>query len=429
MSNFTKLLFAILVVFGQIYRSPTLLAQDLNYARKVIDTLCHPVMNGRGYVKGGHLKAAKFIAQEYERLQVTSFQKNNNYFQRFNISANTFPKRMELAINGKDLVVGQDFLIHPSSIGIWGEYDVVHIKEKALLGDKTFEKLLTKKFTDKVVFLHHELKNDQKLRGKLAFLKSRTQAAAYVHVNNEKLTWHISGQPQYQTELFLKKKALRFRKAKRIKLAIDNKYLTEYPTQNVLGFIEGSKYKEEFLVFTAHYDHLGCLGEHQYIAGANDNASGIALLLNLAQYYQEHPPEQSIVFMAFGAEELKLLGSKHYVENPLFPLTNIQFLINLDIVGTGDEGITVFNGRDFPTAFAKLNRVNQTKNYLPHIKPKKARPNSDQWPFFEQNVPCFFIHTNGGIQAYHDIYDRPETLPLTAFDNLFRLLVDFVDTF
>ena len=71
------------------------------------------------------------------------------------------------------------------------------------------------------------------------------------------------------------------------------------------------------------------------------------MLFELADYYTKNPPDYSIVFMAFAAEEAGLLGSRFYTENPLFPPKNIHFLINLDLIGTGSEGMTVVNGSIF----------------------------------------------------------------------------------
>ena len=87
------------------------------------------------------------------------------------------------------------------------------------------------------------------------------------------------------------------------------------------------------------------MGKNTFFPGANDNASGVAMLLQLANYYSkpENQPDYSICFIAFTGEELGLLGSKYYVQNPLFPLNQIKLLINMDMVGTGDEGITIVN--------------------------------------------------------------------------------------
>ena len=122
-----------------------------------------------------------------------------------------------------------------------------------------------------------------------------------------------------------------------------------------------------------------------------------------------------------------LLGSKHFVENPLFPLENIKFLMNTDITGTGDDGITVVNGTVFKPEFERMVKLNEDQGLIKEVKIRGESCNSDHCPFYEKKVPSFFIYTRGGIKAYHDIYDRAETLPLTEFADLFTLISGFID--
>src|SRR6201999_64747 len=95
-----------------------------------------------------------------------------------------------------------------------------------------------------------------------------------------------------------------------IEVSVGAKFIRNYTSQNVIGYVKGKDNPDSFIVFTAHYDHLGQMGKKVYFPGANDNASGVAMLLSLARYYSkpEHKPKCSIVFIAFGGEEVALLG-------------------------------------------------------------------------------------------------------------------------
>jgi Zn-dependent M28 family amino/carboxypeptidase len=197
----------------------------------------------------------------------------------------------------------------------------------------------------------------------------------------------------------------------------------------VISYVKGTSAPDSFIVFTAHYDHLGQMGNETYFPGANDNASGSSMVLNLARYFSEHPLKYSVAVMSFSGEELGLLGSQYYVNHPLFPLGNIKFLVNLDIVGTGEEGIKVVNATEFPKQFDQLVKLNDREQLVKVVSPRGKAANSDHYSFYEKGVPCFFIYTMGGIAAYHDVYDRAETLPLTDYDDLFKLLVDFANSF
>jgi Zn-dependent M28 family amino/carboxypeptidase len=132
--------------------------------------------------------------------------------------------------------------------------------------------------------------------------------------------------------------------------------------------------------------------------------------------------------MAMGGEELGLLGAKHFVENPLFKLETIKFLLNFDISGTGDDGIQVVNGSVYQNQFDRLTKINQEQDLLFQVKIRGQACNSDHCMFDAKNVPCFYIYTLGGIQAYHDVYDKAETLPLTEFEDYFKLMVAFINS-
>jgi Zn-dependent M28 family amino/carboxypeptidase len=95
--------------------------------------------------------------------------------------------------------------------------------------------------------------------------------------------------------------------------------------------------------------------------------------------------------MAFSGEEIALLGSKYYTEHPLFPLANIRFLVNMDIMGTGDEGITVVNGTIYKSAFDDLVKINDREHLLKLVKLRGETANSDHYFFYKNHVPSLFI--------------------------------------
>ncbi len=411
-------------------------AQDITYARKVVDTLCSPSIHGRGYVEQGERKAADFIAEEFSKMGLKSFEEGT-YFQEFVISVNTFPDKMNLWVDGKKLKPGKEYYIEPASRKSSGQFKPIFINRTLLESEKKVNKLL-KNQSKKAVLVsfneEHYKEMPTSLKDTYDKILSRSAITNRLVISDKKLHWHIQQRPIKRTTFTVSKSALSYVNAnekkpiKKVKWEVDQKWIKKYPTQNVIAYVEGKDYPDQYVVFSAHYDHIGRMGKDTYIPGANDNASGTAMLLNMAKHYAENPPKYTTVFIAFGGEEAGLLGSSHYIENPLFPYKNIRFLLNTDIVGTGDDGIGLVNATEFPEAYQTLVTINEEKNYLKRIKKRGKAANSDHWPFFEKGVPCFFIYTMGGIQAYHDIYDRSETLPLTEFEDLFRLLTDFVDS-
>lgn len=359
------------------------LSQDMAYARKIVDTLTSPYFWGRGYTNDGIKKAADFIAAEMKSFGLIPV-KDNSFFQEFSHAVNTFPGKMEVSINGKDLVPGADYILAPVSKGVKGK--------------GTFQQ------KDSVTFI------DAKNR-------------VIVQLEN-KLTWSPAGEEADYTVILIDKKSITDLPSS-IKVNIENKMINDYKVRNVAGMIRGMEKPDSLVVITAHYDHLGGLGEKTYFPGANDNASGISMLLNFAKYYAAHPPKYSMVFIAFAGEEIGLLGSKYFTDHPLFNLKQVRFLLNLDLVGTGDEGVTVVNATEFKKEFDALTALNRQHNLLTAVNARGKAANSDHHWFTEKGVPAFFIYTLGGIKAYHDVFDKAQTLPLTDYADLFQLLVKF----
>ncbi len=97
----------------------------------------------------------------------------------------------------------------------------------------------------------------------------------------------------------------------------------------------------------------------------------------------------------------------------------------MDIMGTGEDGITAVNGSIFKNEFDNLVKINVQNNFIKDVKIRGKAANSDHYFFSEKGVKAFFIYSMGGIKAYHDIYDRAETLPLNEFENLFKLITSF----
>jgi aminopeptidase YwaD len=362
------------------------LSQDSLYARLVIKKLTSKECFGRGYLNNGLDVAAKFISSELKRFKAEPLF-TTGYFQWFDFDVNTFPDKVNVKINGKLLKPGIDFIPAPESGSIKGKYT------------------LTKK--DSITYLadNSPIPLAVSLKRKLTFGVA-TNSTSYCGIE-------LLNNDQYK-------------EIKTIDLNIQSKVLTKYINKNICAFIKGAQNNDTVIVFAAHYDHLGGLGKKTFFPGANDNASGVSMLLNLVKYYTVNPPKYKTVFVFFAGEEAGLIGSKYFIDNNTLDLTKIKFLVNLDLLGTGDDGIMVVNATEFKAQFEKLKKVNDEQKLVKEIKQRGKARNSDHYWFSERGVPCFFIYTLGGIKAYHDVFDVEKTLPLTDYSDVFRLLTGFV---
>lgn len=391
-------------------------------ATEVLNDLCAQNMYGRGYVKFGHIKAAKYIQEYYKSINLKSF-KTGTYLQPFKIKANTFPHDLLISIKGMELIEGIDYLLDPASGTANGDYKLEFVDNRTInnfLSELSYSKITNLK--GRVIVLNSTTtKNVDTLKIFNDLKIGLSQLCPVIWVNNKKFTWSVSKEAAEFPIIELRDSTIK--NADSISLKITNHFLNDITTHNVIGKVIGKKKKT--IIISAHYDHLGMMGEAIF-PGANDNASGIAMLLSLAKHYADKTPKYNMVFMAFGAEEAGILGSKYYVEHPYFNLDDIKFVVNLDIMGTGDEGITVVNGVQHKKQFKKLSKINKEHNYLSKIKIRGRAANSDHYWFSQLGIPAFFIYTMGGIKAYHDVYDCSETLPLTEFNDVHHLLIDFI---
>ncbi len=426
-------------------------AQDMGRARKTIATLAAPAMHGRGYVQQGERLAAAHLRQRLRELRLQPLALG--YIQSFALDVNTFPAGLGLALIEKlpetPLRPGLDFIAAPESGSCYlpTEYAAQPL-DTLIFSDST-----TREGYAMLAVLNRSRSNPHitsraapvaivlraRDAARLPTLPPELQrffAEVPLLVLHPKLTASLADHQAAHPVLHLLEGcwpvgATGQPLAQRIRLEIDAEFWRNYPTQNLAAVIRGTVQPDSFLVISAHYDHLGMMGRRTYFPGANDNASGVALLLELAAHYArpENRPSYSIVFLLFGAEEAGLVGSRYFVAHPLVPLPRIKFLVNLDLLGTGEEGATVVNGKVFPAAFERLVQLNRTHRYLPALGARGKAANSDHFPLSEAGVPAFFLYTRGGSAAYHDVHDRPEALSLAGFAGAFGLVRDFLDGF
>ena len=422
-------------------------AQDLARARRTIAQLAAPELHGRGYVQQGERKAAAYLRGRLRELKLEPLAPD--YTQPFTLDVNTFPGALKLRLlpagspgsAGRLLRPGIDFIAAPHSAPAAGLAGTVVVADTATLTDPARQAAaLLAGFPNsnsgprRVLVLRQRDEARLQLPENTA-LRKQWQAQYPVRmVLVDKLTASVSGTqgPQPQVELLAANWPMNIQGKplyNAVELTIDARLRRNYPTQNLAAVVRGTAQPDSFLVVAAHYDHLGRMGRNTYFPGANDNASGVALLLELAAHYArpENRPAYSVAFLLFGAEEAGLVGSRYFVAHPLVPLRSIKFLINLDLLGTGEQGATVVNGRVLEAPYRRLAALNEAHHYLPPLAARGRAANSDHFPFSEAGVPAFFIYTRGGSAAYHDVNDRPAALSLAGFGGAFGLVRDFLN--
>lgn len=210
-------------------------------------------------------------------------------------------------------------------------------------------------------------------------------------------------------------------------------------TANVIGLLEGSDptLKDEYVVIGAHLDHLGMGGTGSLHAssepaihyGADDNASGTAGILGMVRYFtQENAPrpKRSILFMGFSGEEMGLLGSDHYVKNPLRPIEKTVAMINMDMVGRLRDNRLIVTGSGTAKEWdVLLNEANRTAGFQ-LARSEDGFGASDQQSFYLKNIPVLFFFT-GTHDDYHKPTDTSEKINYDGLTKILGLVADCAD--
>ena len=420
-------LIGILITNAQIF--------DKKYFNEVLDTLTSNSFAGRGYVEDGMNKAGDYLQNEFKKNGLKSF--SDNYAQSFTFPINII-KNATLEIDGKELKYGTDFIVKPSSRSV---------SESKLAFYTLNTKEYLESFQSKEKTKSFIIKDDKLQKAKNIILpplatevdsikkyykqwaniyeKNEPENRAIFRFTSDKLTSSLSQRQSTISEFIISDKYY----SKNMKMndfSIKTELNPSFLAKNIIGYLDG-KNNDSIVVISAHYDHLGKVGTTIF-PGASDNASGTAMLMSLIKYYSENKPEYKTVFMAFAGEEAGILGADYYVNHPFFDLKQIKFLVNLDIMGAGDQGIQVVNGKNFQKKYNDLVKINSKNNYLKEVKIRGESCNSDHCPFYMKGVPSFFIYTLGGKGYYHDPNDKVENLNLDYSPKVFNLLKDFINS-
>ena len=231
----------------------------------------------------------------------------------------------------------------------------------------------------------------------------------------------------------------------RVALHASNAETQPRPSWNAAGLLPGSdpELRNETVIVVAHYDHLGVQNGKHY-GGANDNASGVAALLEVARQLARERPARSVLFLAVGSEEQLMLGSYHYVANPLRPLETTRAVVNLDMIGRheahtpeslGAYDITagradqlnlvgaafspdltaVLNGEASKAGMALSDKFDRDSSM-------RALFRCDHLPFLQKRVPAIWLF--GGFHpGYHEPSDTIDLLDYDKMDRVVKLTV------
>ncbi|GAB3819872.1 M20/M25/M40 family metallo-hydrolase [Pontibacter rugosus] len=403
---------ALALVCGSIV---TASAQDLSSitqdkTTRIVSTLSADNMEGRASFTPGIEKAAQFIQNEFQRIGLKPVPGEDDLMQSF-MMYRVSPVEKEVKLNGKDIKPENVFAITDKKELEWKQ--------------KGKQKVVTIGENDNFRTSLGELNNQQQDVLVLVHPKHEEIFKRYQHYLREGSVKQKLGESSSKVFVLTDQAA-----AKKYKLEVENK-IEKLQLTNVAGMIEGKR-KNEYVVFSGHYDHIGiqtAVDGDSIANGADDDAAGTTAMMMLADYYKQQPqPERSLIFVAFAAEEIGGFGSKYFSEqlNPdqIVAMFNIEMVGKPSKFGPNSAYLTGFERSDLGPLMQK--RLQGT-TYSIHPDPYPEQNlfyRSDNATLARLGVPA---HTISSVQidqdkTYHTVKDELEQLDMAHLTNMIKAI-------
>ncbi len=472
---------------------------EIDDLKKHLSKLSSDEFEGRETGTEGQRKAAQYIADYFESLGLPKKGDDNSYFQRIAFINESW-RNISMSVEGENLKHLWDYYAYPSTNASMEEKT---INELIFLGygidDENYSDYKKRDVAGKAILIYTGEPMDKKGRSRLTkseelsewttnwrkkLMVARQKGVSHVFVidrnfkenvalarreilsralqfgegekaeQNYVANTHISSNVVEQIigsnkDAFIKVRDKMEKKGKLKPLTIPcnltivgEKRVRSLVGENVLGYVEGvdPDLKEELVVVTAHYDHLGKRGDDVY-NGADDNGSGSSSILELAEAFamakkSGKGPRRSVLALLVSGEEKGLLGSEYYVEHPVFPLDNTIANVNVDMVGRVDEKHTadpnyiyVIGSNRLSTELHDINEQannEHTQLELDYTYNAESDPNryyyrSDHYNFAEKGIPAIF-YFNGTHEDYHRTSDTIEKINFEKMQKIAKLV-------
>jgi hypothetical protein len=435
---------------------------------KNVRILSSPDFDGRLPGSEGYNKAAQFAADKFFELGLW-YAGDKQYFQNFNIEYNKIesPAVFKSIIDGDtiDYKIGKDFVFRGFTGSNKLSLPVVFCGYGISRPDLYYDDYAGINVKNKIVMVFKQnpkWKNDDKDRGtnyprekSLVAIKHGAKGILFVSLPNDEKPQGLIGSvlhgegeqptdfPQLhismdaantflsrtgftisdcQTKIDEKKNPLSMNLVTKAVILVNAHYEKNAKTENVVAMMEGSdpKLKEEYIIIGAHLDHVGSQAGLLF-PGANDNASGAAGVLEIANAFVKGgiQPKRSVIFVLFAGEEQGLNGAKQFVDSWKKGYDKIIAMFNLDCIGYGDS-IQVGNGKSSPILWEIANQIDKT-SFNSMVERTWSGGGADATPFHEKGVPCLYFVTTNSYDHLHLPTDTFDTLNPTLYEKVVKL--------
>lgn len=423
----------------------TITANDLKQRLAIVASA---EMEGRRTATAGQRTAAAYIESQFKAMGLQPGN-NGNYQLFYNVYQDSLVNAT-LDIGGKSFELGKDFTINPLN-----NMGALHFNEVVFL-DTTIAESLNADFAGKLIMVigNHSTGGNRTGNLFLAALQRRGVAAVLTVSKGNAFVVYRNGRQRMDTsgsfkrmQLFTvseqvakaimdsdydKAGTLNMAKTYRVEVSLNvKKTITTATASNVIGLLPGTDLKDEYLVISAHYDHLGMRNGAIYY-GADDDGSGTVSIMQIAQAFTKakaegNGPRRSIVFLANSGEEEGLWGSDYYTSHPTFPLEKTTADLNIDMIGRTDSSRKIGDSLNYvyvvgddklstdlriisETVNKKYSKLELDYKYNAPNDPNRIYFRSDHYNFAKHGVPIIFYYDGMLGADYHKPTDTPEKI-------------------
>jgi hypothetical protein len=470
-----KILVFPLLLFGLFGGVQAQDAQAIKYASTItasdlerhLTYLASDELEGRDTGAKGQKMAAEYLANFYKGLGLAG-PVNGSYFQPFDLASVTYPE-VNLTVGTKKMVNNVDFIFLGDGdmkkaeksdvvfLGLVSDENLskVNVKQKLVgiwaIGGRAqgdIEKVMKAGAAGVLVVTMEGQANFDRVAnrykamsemGRLGFKKETKQEPVFL-ISTDKMS-EIFGTPVDVLKEAAKNNPESIKSQKgsyQIK-----KNIKTVATENVMAFLEGTDKKEEVLVISSHYDHVGIDSQGRINNGADDDGSGTVSVMEIAEAFalaakDGRKPRRSILFLNVTGEEKGLLGSEYYSDHPIFPLENTVNNINIDMVGRIDYEYQKEENQDYVYVIgsemlsSQLKVINEYNNitytnlkldyrYDAEDDPNRFYYRSDHYNFAKHNIPVIFFF-NGVHDDYHQHTDTVDKIEFPLMTKRAKLI-------
>lgn len=434
-------LFSVLLLFSFSATAQKLKKADratLERLQQHVIFLADDKLEGRRPGTEGEKMAMEYIKNSFAQSGLQPKGVNGSWFQEFEIYDGKFPSpSTHLIINDRDLKLNEDFFPLSFSPNTSGKAIVAMVlQEQDVPWFFNINDLIEKNSHNP----HFDLMASIKDIAKEAAEKKASAVIFYNSGNKENPVKYEKNDRGENSAIpvFYMSSAAAAKYLNDESAMLDIKFKTDIQPvyrkgHNVIGFIDNNA--SNTVVLGAHFDHLG-YGEDQNSRdslkhihnGADDNASGTAALMEIAHLLSKSKNKKSnYLFIAFSAEELGLFGSKYFVDNPTIDLSNVNYMINMDMIGrlNNENGLTVGGYGTSPAWNKVFNNIKTAKDFNLKYDSSGTGP-SDHTSFYRKDIPVLFFFT-GLHNDYHKTTDDADKINFTGQTLIVKMIMELLE--